>query len=68
MCLEMIEKIMTDKDLDKTVAVKTDALSDIRKHGKFSIYINFIITKSLRGYYVVHKDRAHKVLADLVKY
>ena len=58
----VIEKIMIDKDLDKTAEWLKQTLSDIRD-GKFSMR-NFIITKSLRGYYKNPQGIAHKVLAD----
>lgn len=58
----VIEKIMIDKDLDKTVAWLKQTLQDIRL-GKFTMR-NFVITKSLRGYYKNPQGIAHKVLAD----
>ena len=58
----VIEKIMIDKDLDKTVEWLKQTLSDIRE-GKFKMR-NFVITKSLRGYYKNPNSIAHKVLAD----
>ena len=58
----VIEKIMIDKDLQKTATWVKETLKDIRD-GKFSMR-NFIITKSLRGYYKNPTAIAHKVLAD----
>jgi len=58
----VIEKIMIDKDLDKSVEWLKQTLSDIRS-GKFPMS-NFIITKSLRGYYKNPKGIAHKVLSE----
>ena len=58
----VIEKIMIDKDLDKSVEWLKQTLSDIRT-GKFPMSY-FIITKSLRGYYKNPKGIAHKVLAE----
>jgi len=58
----VIEKIMIDKDLEKTATWVKETLKDIRE-GKFSMR-NFIITKSLRGYYKNPTAIAHKVLAD----
>jgi DNA polymerase elongation subunit (family B) len=58
----VIEKIMIDKDFDKTVEWLKDTLEDIRK-GTFTMR-QFVITKSLRGYYKNPKGIAHKVLAD----
>ena len=58
----VIEKIMIDKDLDKTVDWLKQTLLDIRD-GKFTMR-NFVITKSLRGYYKNPGSIAHKVLAD----
>jgi len=58
----VIEKIMIDKDLQKTATWVKETLNDIRD-GKFSMR-NFIITKSLRGYYKNPTSIAHKVLAD----
>ena len=58
----VIEKIMIDKDLDKSVAWLKETLSKIRE-GEFPMN-DFIITKSLRGYYKNPGGIAHKVLAD----
>jgi len=58
----VIEKIMIDKDFDATVQWLKDTLEKIRQGG-FSD-TNFIITKSLRGYYKNPQQIAHKVLAD----
>jgi len=58
----VIEKVMNDKNLEKTVEWLKQTLEDIRS-GKFSMRY-FIITKSLRGYYKNPKGVAHKVLAD----
>ena len=58
----VIEKIMIDKDLDKSVEWLKQTLSDIRG-GKFPMSF-FIITKSLRGYYKNPGGIAHKVLAE----
>jgi len=58
----VIEKIMIDKDLDKSVEWLKQTLADIRS-GKFPMSY-FIITKSLRGYYKNPKGIAHKVLAE----
>jgi len=58
----VIEKIMIDKDLDKSVEWLEQTLKDI-KDGKFPMSY-FIITKSLRGYYKNPRGIAHKVLAD----
>ena len=60
----VIEKIMIDKDLDKSVTWLKQTLSDIRQ-GKFPMSY-FVITKSLRGYYKNPKGVAHKVLADRI--
>ena len=58
----VIEKIMIDKDLDKSVTWLKETLSKIRGEG-FPMN-DFIITKSLRGYYKNPAGIAHKVLAD----
>jgi DNA polymerase elongation subunit (family B) len=58
----VIEKIMIDKDLQKTATWVKETLKDIRD-GQFTMR-NFIITKSLRGYYKNPTSIAHKVLAD----
>ena len=58
----VIEKIMIDKDLHKSVAWLKETLSKIRGEG-FPMN-DFIITKSLRGYYKNPSGIAHKVLAD----
>ena len=60
----VIEKIMIDKNLTNTVEWLKDTLKNIR-NGSFSIN-NFIITKSLRGYYKNPSSIAHKVLADRI--
>ena len=60
----VIEKIMIDKNLTNTVEWLKDTLKNIR-NGSFSIN-NFIITKSLRGYYKNPSSVAHKVLADRI--
>ena len=59
----VIEKIMIDKDLDKSVEWLKETLTDIRGGEKFPMN-DFIITKSLRGYYKNPGGIAHKVLAD----
>jgi DNA polymerase elongation subunit (family B) len=53
---------MIDKDLQKTATWVKETLKDIRD-GQFTMR-NFIITKSLRGYYKNPTSIAHKVLAD----
>ena len=58
----VIEKIMIDKDLDKSVTWLKETLSKIRDGG-FPMN-DFVITKSLRGYYKNPASIAHKVLAD----
>jgi DNA polymerase elongation subunit (family B) len=58
----VIEKIMIDRDLHKSVAWLKETLQDIRL-GTFPMD-DFVITKSLRGYYKNPKGIAHKVLAD----
>ena len=58
----VIEKIMIDKDLHKSVSWLKKTLQDIRL-GKF-LMNDFVITKSLRGYYKNPTAIAHKVLAD----
>ena len=58
----VIEKIMIDKDLDKSISWLEQTLKDIRGE-KFPMNY-FIITKSLRGYYKNPQGIAHKVLAD----
>jgi len=60
----IIEKIIIDKDLNKTLDWLDKSLFDI-KQGIFSIKY-FIITKSLRGYYKNPQSIAHKVLADRI--
>ena len=60
----VIEKIMIDKDLNKSVEWLKQTLADIRE-GKFHMN-NFVITKSLRGYYKNPGGIAHKVLADRI--
>jgi len=60
----IIEKIIIDKNLDKTIEWLDKTLNDIN-NGKFSINY-FIITKSLRGYYKNPLTIAHKVLADRI--
>ena len=60
----VIETIMIDKDLHKSVDWLRKTLQNIRQ-GKFSIN-QFIITKSLRGYYKNPQGIAHKVLADRI--
>ena len=60
----IIEKIIIDKNLNKTLEWLDDTLSEIKK-GLFSINY-FIITKSLRGYYKNPMSIAHKVLADRI--
>ena len=60
----IIEKIIIDKNLNKTLEWLDDTLSEI-KMGLFSINY-FIITKSLRGYYKNPMSIAHKVLADRI--
>jgi DNA polymerase elongation subunit (family B) len=59
----VIEKIMIDKDLNKSVEWLKETLTDIRGGEKFPMN-DFIITKSLRGYYKNPGGIAHKVLAD----
>ena len=58
----VIEKIMIDKDIHKTLTWLKMTLQKIKK-GEFSLSY-FIITKSLRGYYKNPRQIAHKVLAD----
>ena len=58
----VIEKIMIDRDFDLMIQWLKMTLYDIRK-GKFDLQ-DFIITKSLRGYYKNPQQIAHKVLAD----
>ena len=58
----VIEKIMIDRDFELMIEWLKMTLSDIR-NGKFNLQ-DFIITKSLRGYYKNPKQIAHKVLAD----
>ena len=58
----VIEKIMIDKNFEKTVIWLQETLREICK-GEFEDH-NFIITKSLRGYYKNPGGIAHKVLAD----
>ena len=58
----VIEKIMIDKDIHKTLEWLKTTLHKI-KNGEFSLSY-FIITKSLRGYYKNPQQIAHKVLAD----
>ena len=58
----VIEKIMIDKDLHKSVLWLKETLSKIRDGG-FPMN-DFVITKSLRGYYKNPTSIAHKVLAD----
>jgi len=58
----VIEKIMIDKDLDKSVLWLKQTLAAVRAN-KFHMN-DFVITKSLRGYYKNPKSIAHKVLAD----
>ena len=58
----VIEKIMIDKDIHKTLTWLKMTLQKIKK-GEFSPSY-FIITKSLRGYYKNPRQIAHKVLAD----
>ena len=53
---------MIDKDLHKSVAWLKETLSKIRGEG-FPMN-DFVITKSLRGYYKNPTSIAHKVLAD----
>ena len=60
----IIEKIIIDKNLEKTLEWVDKSLYDI-KNGLFSINY-FIITKSLRGYYKNPSSIAHKVLADRI--
>ena len=61
----VIEKIMIDKDLHKSVEWLQQTLQDI-KSGQFPMSY-FIITKSLRGYYKNPQGIAHKVLADRMR-
>jgi DNA polymerase elongation subunit (family B) len=61
----VIEKIMIDKDLHKSVEWLQQTLQDIRS-GNYPMS-KFIITKSLRGYYKNPQGIAHKVLADRMK-
>ena len=60
----VIEKIMIDRDLNKSVEWLQQTLLAIRQ-GKFPMSY-FVITKSLRGYYKNPKSIAHKVLADRI--
>ena len=60
----VIEKIMIDRDLQKSVEWLQQTLLAIRQ-GKFPMSY-FVITKSLRGYYKNPKSIAHKVLADRI--
>ena len=60
----VIEKIMIDKDLQKSIDWLKQTLADIRA-GKFPPSF-FIITKSLRGYYKNPTAIAHKVLAERI--
>ena len=60
----VIEKIMIDRDLQKSVEWLKQTLHAIRQ-GKFPMSY-FVITKSLRGYYKNPKSIAHKVLADRI--
>ena len=60
----VIEKIMIDRDLQKSVEWLKQTLLAIRQ-GKFPMSY-FVITKSLRGYYKNPKAIAHKVLADRI--
>ena len=60
----MIEKIMVEKDYDGALEWIRDTLMKIRE-GK--LHTNeYIITKSLRGYYKNPSQIAHKVLADRI--
>ena len=60
----MIEKIMVEKDFEGAISWIKDTLQDIRG-GK--LHMNeYIITKSLRGYYKNPGQIAHKVLADRI--
>jgi len=61
----VIEKIMTDKDLHKSIEWLQQTLQGIRS-GQFPMSY-FIITKSLRGYYKNPQGIAHKVLADRMR-
>ena len=58
----VIEKIIIDRDLQKSVEWLKQTLKDIRS-GQFLID-DFSITKSLRGYYKNPRGIAHKVLAE----
>ena len=60
----IIEKIIIEKNLEKTLTWLDKSLSEII-NGNFSINY-FIITKSLRGYYINPQTIAHKVLADRI--
>ncbi len=60
----IIEKIIIEKNLEKTLTWLDKSLSEII-NGNFSINY-FIITKSLRGYYKNPQTIAHKVLADRI--
>ena len=60
----MIEKIMVEKDFDGAIEWIRNTLEEIRG-GK--LHMNeYIITKSLRGYYKNPSQIAHKVLADRI--
>lgn len=60
----MIEKIMVEKDFDGALKWIRNILDEIRG-GK--LHMNeYIITKSLRGYYKNPSQIAHKVLADRI--
>ena len=60
----MIEKIMVEKDFDGALKWIQNTLEEIR-NGK--LHMNeYIITKSLRGYYKNPGQIAHKVLADRI--
>ena len=60
----MIEKIMVEKDFEGAISWIRDTLQDVR-NGK--LHMNeYIITKSLRGYYKNPSQIAHKVLADRI--
>lgn len=60
----MIEKIMVEKDFDGALKWIQNTLEEIRG-GK--LHMNeYIITKSLRGYYKNPSQIAHKVLADRI--
>ena len=58
----VIEIIMIQKDFKKAVSWLKETLTRIRNRGFTDS--NFVITKSLRGYYKNPQQIAHKVLAD----